>query len=143
MKIKQILVPLDGSENSLASLRYAIGLAGQCGASVIGLHVVTDMSAFTAVRPIVISESRWPGYVRDLMKDARKITSKNGVPYEEIVIGGKAAGYDIITFADSNSNKIDLIVMGRRGLSLPREVIPGSTANFVIHKSKTPVLLIR
>ena len=143
MKIKQILVPLDDSENSLKSLRYAIDMASQCGASVIGLHVVTDMSAFTAVHQIVISESKWPVYVKDLMNDARKITAKNEVSYEEIVIGGKAAGYDIVTFADSNSNKIDLIVMGRRGLSFPREIIPGSTANFVIHKSKAPVLLVR
>ncbi|MDE1844213.1 MAG: universal stress protein [Thaumarchaeota archaeon] len=144
MKVKQILVPLDGSENSLRSLRYALDLANQCNASVIGLHVITNLSAFAAVHPIVISESKWPGYVKDLMNEARKIAvKKEAVLYEELVIGGKAAGYDIVTFADSKSNSIDLIVMGHRGLSFPREIIPGSTANFIIHKSKTPVLLVR
>lgn len=143
MKVKRILVPLDGSENSLKSLRNAIDLASQCGASVIGLHIITSMSAFAAIHPIVLSESKWPKNVRDLMSDARKITAKNKVPYEEIVIGGQVAGYDIVTFADSGSNKIDLIVMGHRGLTLLREVFLGSTANFVIHKSKTPVLLVR
>lgn len=143
MKIKRILVPLDGSESSLKSLRYAKDLAIQCNASVIGLHVVTELSAFAAVHPIVISEGKWPGYVKDIMKDARKIVGNDKVAYDEIVIGGKVAGYDIVTFADSKSNAIDLIVMARRGKYLPREAFPGSAANFVIHSSKTPVLLVR
>lgn len=143
MKVKQILAPLDGSENSLKSLRNVIDLAGQFRASVIGLHVVTDMSAFAAVHPLVISEAKWPGHVRDIMNDARKIVSQSKASYQEIVIGGKAAGYDIVTFADGKSNAIDLIVMARRGSSLPKEAFPGSTTNFVIHKSKTPVLLVR
>ena len=63
MKILRILVPLDGSESSLKSLKFAIDLAGQFNASVIGLQVMTDMSAFSAVRPIVIGETKWPGYV--------------------------------------------------------------------------------
>lgn len=143
MKIKTILVPLDGSEVSLKSLKSAADLAKQCNASLIGLHVVTDMSAFAAVRPIVIAENKWPLYVKDIMKDARKVVEKNGISYQEIVIGGKVAGYDIVTFADSKSNAIDIIVMARRGSYLPKEAFPGSTANFVIHMSKTPVLLVR
>lgn len=143
MKLKQILVPLDGSKNALNSLKYALDLAGQCGASVIALHVITSFSAFAAVRPTVVTEDKWPSYVKDMMKEARNISSKSKATYQEVVIGGKAAGYDIVTFADSKRNSIDLIVMGRRGLSMLKEIIPGSTANFVIHKSKTPVLLVR
>ena len=77
------------------------------------------------------------------MKDARKIASQGRASFQEIVIGGKVAGYDIVTFADSRSNAIDLIIMTRRGLNIPKEVFLGSTANFVIHKSRTPVLLVR
>ncbi len=143
MRIKQILVPLDGSENSLQSLRHALDLADQCGASITGLHVVTDMSVFAAVRPIIINEEKWPQYVKGFMSDVRKIIAKSKIPFKEIVIGGKATGYDIVTFADSKKNAIDLIVLARRGSILPKEAIPGSTTNFVIHKSKTPVLLVR
>jgi nucleotide-binding universal stress UspA family protein len=142
MKVKTILVPLDGSANSLKSLKYALDLAAQLGAEVVGLHVVTDMSLFTAVHPIVIAENKWPTYVRDLVKDAQKIASKSKVGYHEIVIGGKSAGYDIVTFANSKSNSIDVVVIGHRGLGYPKEIIPGSTANFIIHKSQVPVLLV-
>lgn len=142
MKLKRILVPLDGSENSLKSLKHALELAGQCGASVTGLHVITDMSAFAAVHPLVISEGKWPSYVKDIVKDARGIAGKSNVPYQEIVIGGKSAGYDIVTFADSKRNAIDLVVIARRG-RFPKEVFPGSTANFILHKARTPVLLVK
>ncbi|MDE1862338.1 MAG: universal stress protein [Thaumarchaeota archaeon] len=143
MKIKKILVPLDGSENSLKSLKQAADLAGIVGASITCLHVVTGMSAFAAVHPLIIPEAKWPGYVKDIMKDARRIASQAGIQYQEAVIGGMAAGYDIVTFADSRANAVDLIVIARRGQYLAREAFPGSTANFVIHKSRTPVLLVR
>ena len=38
--IKKILVPLDGSKNSLKGLNEAIYLARQCGATITGLCVI-------------------------------------------------------------------------------------------------------
>jgi nucleotide-binding universal stress UspA family protein len=143
MKVKRILVPLDGSETSLHSLKYAIDLAKQCNASVMGLHVLADMSLFTAAHAIVVREDKWPSHVKDLMREARSLADKNNTSYEQMVIGGKSAGYDILTFAQSKANAIDLIIMGRRGRSLPKEVFFGSTTNFVIHKSRIPVLVTR
>lgn len=143
MKIKQILVPLDGSETSLHSMKYAIDLAKQCDASIIGLHVITDMSLFTAAHAIVVNEDKWPSHVKDFMKESQKLADKSNMRYEQLVIGGKTAGLDILTFAESKKNAIDLIVMGRRGRSFPKEVFFGSTTNFIIHKSKIPVLVTR
>lgn len=143
MKVKRILVPLDGSETSLHSLRYAIDLAKQCDASIIGLHVITDMSLFTAAHAIVVNKNKWPSHVLDFMKESQNLADKKNADYEQIVIGGKTAGYDILTFAESRSNAIDLIIMGRRGRNFPKEVFFGSTTNFIIHKSKIPVLVTR
>ena len=134
MEIRKILVPLDGSETSLKSLRNALDLAGKLGASVIGLHVFTKLSGFTAVHAIVIEESKWPAHVRDIMVEARKIANQSKTKYVGLVIGGMAAGYDIVTFADSKKNAIDLIMMARRGMYFPREAFPGSTTIFEILK---------
>lgn len=143
MKVKRILVPLDGSETSLHSLKYAIDLAKQCDASLIGLHVITDMSLFTAAHAIVVNKDKWPSHVKDFMKESQNLAEKKNTDYEQIVIGGKSSGYDILAFAESKSNAIDLIVMGRRGRSFPKEVFFGSTTNFIIQKSKVPVLVTR
>ncbi|MEM3077694.1 MAG: universal stress protein [Candidatus Nitrosotenuis sp.] len=143
MNIKRILAPVDGSENSLRALKHALELAKQCQASVIALHVITDMSLFTAVHAIIVSEEKWPKYVRDLMKDVRKLAQKYTVPFEEIVIGGRMAGYDIVTFANSRTTQIDVIVIAKRGLGFPKEIFLGSTTNFVLNKSAVPVLLVK
>jgi nucleotide-binding universal stress UspA family protein len=140
--IKKILVPLDGSESSLRSLKHALDLANQCKAAVIGLHVITNMSVLTAVHAMTLSENKWPNEVRDIMKDAKAIVT-DGTPYEGVVIGGEDAGYDIAIFSDSPSNGIDLIVMGRKRSNFLKEAILGSTTNLVLHKSKTPLLVIK
>jgi nucleotide-binding universal stress UspA family protein len=100
------------------------------------------MGLFTAVHAITLSENKWPKEVSDLMKDAKAIVTDE-TPYEGVVIGGENAGSDIVTFSDSQSNGIDLIVMGRKGSSFLKDAILGSTTNLVLHKSKTPLLVIK
>ena len=39
--------------------------------------------------------------------------------------------------------KIDLVVIGSRGRSSAKELFFGSTSQFVLHKSKPPVLVIK
>ena len=143
MKVKKILVPLDGSETSLHSMKFAIDLSKQCEATIIGLHVITDLSLFTTAHAIVINENKWPSHVKDFMSETKKLAEKNNIECEQLVIGGKIPGLDILTFAESKRNGVDLIVMGRRGRSLPKEIFFGSTTNFIIHKSKVPVLVTR
>ena len=40
MNVKKILVPLDGSKNSMRGLDEAIYLARQCHATITGLYVI-------------------------------------------------------------------------------------------------------
>lgn len=140
--IKKILVPLDGSESSLRSLSHALDLAKQCKAAIIGLHVFTNMSVLTAVHATTLSEDKWTNEVKKIMADAKAIVTSE-TPYEGVVIGGEDAGYDIAIFSDSPSNGIDLIVMGHKGTNFIKEAILGSTTNLVLHKSKTPLLVIK
>ena len=41
IKIKNILVPIDGSKNSLRGLDEAIALARNCQARITGIHVLS------------------------------------------------------------------------------------------------------
>lgn len=143
MTVNRVLAPIDGSENSLRALKFACNLAAQCDAMVVSLYVHTDMSLFSAVRPIIISEAKWPSNVRKIMGQVRKEAKKHRVQFEEKVIGGRTAGYDIVTFANSKANAIDVIVIAKRGLGFPKEIFLGSTTNFVVNKSAVPVLLVK
>ena len=39
--------------------------------------------------------------------------------------------------------KIDLVVIGDRGMGAAKEIFLGSVSNYVLHKSKKPVLVVK
>lgn len=142
-QVKRIMVCLDGSKNSLRGLDAAISLAKQSNATLVGVHSVTKFSPFTAVHVPKIPKKDWSNKVHGIISIAEKKVEKNGISFEPLVIAGNAAGYDLTTFANNPKNKIDHIVIGSRGLGFPKEIFFGSTANFISHKAKAPVTIVK
>ena len=137
--IRKILVPIDGSKNSLRGLDYAIHLARQCGAIVTGINVIPFYPKSLILTPI--------SYEKELAKKAKELMAKvkvrcaqNGVVFSEKITDGHKAE-EIVGFAADK--KFDLIVIGARGLGSVKEVFLGSVSNGVLHKSKIPVLIVK
>ena len=143
MSAKRIMVCLDGSKNSLRGLGAAISSAKQSDVIIIGVHSDTSFSAFSAVRAPILPEKKWTNEVRGIMHVAQKKAEKNKVEFKGIVIGGHSAGTDLTTFANNPANKIDQIIIGSRGMGFPKELFFGSTSNFVLHKAKAPVTIVK
>ncbi|MBT5201236.1 MAG: universal stress protein [Thaumarchaeota archaeon] len=143
MNNKKIMVCLDGSKNSLRGLDKAISFAKQSDAIIIGVHSDTSFSAFSAVRAPILPEKKWKKESKALMNIAKKKVEKNSIEFERVVIGGHSSGIDLTTFANNPKNKIDQIVIGSRGMGFPKELFFGSTSNFVLHKAKAPVTIIK
>ena len=138
-KIKKILVPIDGSPNSLRGLDEAIIFARNCQATIIGLNVIN-------VPPgIVLNKKKLEfGSIKsvELLMDAAKTkAARHGVEFHYKIIKGADPGFDIVRF--SKGHRVDLIVIGARGLSAIKETFLGSVSNYVLHKSKVPVLIIK
>jgi len=74
---------------------------------------------------------------------AKKKVEKNKIEFKGIVIGGHTSGIDLTTFANNPANKIDQIIIGSRGMGFPKELFFGSTSNFILHKAKAPVTVIK
>ena len=143
MSLKKIMVCLDGSKNSLRGLDKAISFAKQSDATILGVHSDTSFSAFSAVRTPILPEKKWKKEIKKIMDVAMKKVEKNGVKYQGIVIGGHISGIDLTTFANNPGNKIDQIVVGSRGMGFPKEIFFGSTSNFILHKAKSPVTVVK
>ena len=143
MSNKRIMVCLDGSKNSIRGLDKAISFAKQSDAMIIGVHSDTSFSAFSAVRAPLLPEKKWKKKVKVLMNVAKKKVEKNKIEFTGIVIGGHSSGIDLTTFANNPANKIDQIVIGSRGMGFPKELFFGSTSNFVLHKAKAPVTIVK
>ena len=140
---KKIMVCLDGSKHSLHGLDAAILFAEQSDATIIGVHSDTSFSAFSAVRAPILPEKKWTNEVQGIMHIAKNKVEKNKIKFEGIVIGGHSSGIDLTTFANNPKNKIDQIVIGSRGMGFPKEIFFGSTSNFVLHKARAPVTVVK
>jgi len=137
------MVCLDGSKNSLRGLDKAILFAKQSDALIIGVHSDTSFSAFSAVRAPILPEKKWKKDVKKIIQVAMKKVEKKNIEFQGIVIGGHSSGVDLTTFANNPANMIDQIVIGTRGMGFPKELFFGSTSNFILHKAKAPVTIIK
>ena len=138
-KIKKILVPLDGSKNSLRGLDEAIYLARQCQAVITGLYVIPLAKPKTDSQ-ISYVEKYLLTHAGKFMSKAKKHSAQKGILFEDKIEYGDE-GPKIINFA--NKKFFDIIVIGSRGQSGLKEVFLGSVANAIVHKSKVPVLVVK
>ena len=138
-KIKKILVPLDGSKNSLRGLDVAISFARECKAVILCLYVipVNPMTFSDAVVPFQIL---FPKDAKIVLEKAKTQAAKKGVLLNTKLVYGSPSA-EIIDLA--NKRKVDFIVIGSRGRSGLKEIFLGSVANTVVHKSRTPVLVVK
>lgn len=52
-------------------------------------------------------------------------------------------GYEIIKISKKRSAKIGLIIIGSRGKGPTTEIFLGSVSNYIIHKAKIPVMIVK
>ncbi|MDA4135402.1 MAG: universal stress protein [Thaumarchaeota archaeon] len=139
----KILVGYDGSKNSTRALARAAALAREHGATLSVLVVVnTTLFAFAPMAPPAPEE-----FFEDLIKNGQE-TLAQAIKIAGSVIPGVTgavkegnAGECILNLAASNG--IDLIVIGRRGISgMERFLLGGVSSNVVAH-SKCDVLIVK
>jgi nucleotide-binding universal stress UspA family protein len=131
--LKKILVPLDGSKNSLRGLKFALLIAKQSGLSIMGLNVHSQ-SIF--IKTSIVKQKS-----KKIIQQAELISQKAKVPFLGVIKVGNNTGKMIVTFAESH--KIDLIIVGSRGPDPDHELFLGSVANYVVNKSKIPVTMVK
>lgn len=140
-KIKKILVPLDGSKNSLRGLDMAIGLARKLEAIVIGICVIyaPPRSEFRGTGSV---EKGSIEKVKKFLDAAKTKAAQNGIVFDEKILYGDV-GYHIVKFAHNKKNGINLIIIGSRGRGAAKEMFFGSVSNYVLHASSIPVLVVK
>ncbi|MBK7950238.1 MAG: universal stress protein [Deltaproteobacteria bacterium] len=140
----KLLVPVDGSDNSMRALRHAIALAKAIPSSSI--HVVTAHD-----EPIVFGEVAV--YVsREKIAELQRKQSEGplsmavqaleaaGISHSKEIIEGSIAN-TIAHRADELG--CDGIVMGTRGMTALGGLLLGSVATRVIHAATVPVTLVK
>jgi nucleotide-binding universal stress UspA family protein len=135
-KIQKILVPLDGSKNSLRALESAVVLATALNATITGIHVIKfPMGSSNNIK------KQYKKAAEKIMLSASKTIKKSEIQFTTIIKLNGYVGNQIVKYAQTGG--FDLIVMGSRGPNTIAEMFLGSVANYVLNKSKIPVLLVK
>ncbi|OHC01311.1 MAG: hypothetical protein A2Z57_03935, partial [Planctomycetes bacterium RIFCSPHIGHO2_12_39_6] len=150
--IKQILVPTDGSENSLTATDYAISIAKVFNANIRGLFV-KDSKILTGplIHDIGTSIGGMVPYgtfhqtIRTMM-ESQGDTALNQVE-EKCKEKGIAFGREIreglvSTEIVKSAENCDLVSMGKMGIHAEwRDVFLGTTVEYVVRQTHKPVLI--
>jgi nucleotide-binding universal stress UspA family protein len=142
--IKQILVPLDFSPESMHALEFATDLAKRYGASLDLVYAYQAIAyalpeGYVLMTPDQVTEVL--AEFEKLLADAKRRALEAGVAQVDTEI---VDGYPINVILQRQAQKgHDLIVMGTHGRSGIKRVVLGSVAENVVRSAGCPVLLVR
>ncbi|MBM3910377.1 MAG: universal stress protein [Thaumarchaeota archaeon] len=138
-EFKKILVPVDGSANSMRGLDKAISIAKASNAEITGYYVFHLPFSAGIKLTNKMKKDADAEAIRSI-GPAMQRCERAGAKFK-YKTGGGNTGQQIISFAEKNS--YDMIVMGARGLTGAKEKFLGSVSNYVMHESKIPVLIVK
>jgi nucleotide-binding universal stress UspA family protein len=133
----KILVPVDGSKKSFDALDRALTLAGFTHGEVTCLHVIPEVPRGGPRTKEMDRQLKEDGNI--VLKKASRRAGKNTKFKTRLVKGAP----HIETLKIAKSGKFDHIVMSTTGKGSATGDMLGSVSNYVLHKSKVPVYLIK
>jgi len=135
----RILVPLEHSDYDDAIMAHVCQLARLCSASVVLIHVADGWAARNQ-QGLVLRESAEMRDDREYIEARRNDLEAEGIEAECVLAGGDP-GTEIAAAAVREG--CDLVAMSTHGHKGVQDLLRGSVANEVRHRTTIPVLMVR
>jgi len=151
LPIRRILVAVDGSKPSIDASAHAIDMAKRLDAELTAIYVVSPDIRYNYLEDTITP--RLPGALKDIMmitmqrggkhvgKVKQKAMEKNVSVKTDVIIGISSIVKEIVEYAEKN--KIEMIVIGSRGISGIKKMLLGSVASGVVTYAHCPVLVVK
>ena len=148
----KILIPIDGSTNSMKAIDYAVDLADKYKSELLALHVLYSQSGF-AFHKETVAGAITSSSLNDLNLDAKQEAEKwfeeiNKRAEEkkvhiktEVVFTVISIVEGILTYAEKEN--INLIIIGSKGKSGWKKLIVGSVASGISTYAHCPILIVK
>jgi len=139
----KILVPIDGSDNSMRATKHGLYLSSKLGSKLTVLKVLE-------IPPVVYVQSQKivDSVITTLENESKKVferveveSREFDVNYESVLVKGHHVASIITEYADQHD--FDVIIIGSRGTGKVKTAIMGSVAHNVFHNTKKPILIIK
>jgi len=151
LPIRRILVAVDGSKPSIDASAHAIDMAKRLDAELTAIYVVSPDIRYNYLEDTITP--RLPGALKDIMmitmqrggkhvgKVKQKAMEKNVSVKTDVIIGISSIVKEIVEYAEKN--KMEMIVIGSRGISGIKKMLLGSVASGVVTYAHCPVLVVK
>ena len=140
--VSDILVPVDGSDNALRAVRYALELAGDLKVKVRLFYVFpvssVEIIGMAGMSRDDIESAAQAAAQRVFDKIHAEIGSTSVALADETSIGDPAE--EIIRCTEDDSGL--LVILGRRGLSRMQSLLLGSVSEKVVRHAHCPVTIV-
>lgn len=144
MKIGKILVPYDGSEHSKRAFSYALDLAKKYSSELVVASCILaqdQLSEVSVPEEENLELQRQRNIASDILSVPEIESEEAKVVYKGVVLKTPSVADAILLYAESND--IDIIVVGSRGLGGFKKLLLGSVASALSQYSKCPVLIVK
>ena len=150
IEFSKIVVGIDGSEESIKAVEFAISMAKIYRAELIAVHVLTSDIGYIYSSPGVESP---PLTVKEIIllagdeakkwfDEIKEKANKKGIQLKaEYIVAKKSLLNTILEYVEEHN--INLVVVGTRGRSGIKKMLLGSIASGLITYSSCPVLVIK
>ena len=146
-QFKRLLVAVDASENSARAARTALALAKKMKAELIIIHVVLtprDSFAKIASPAAALAEYRSLAQVEGqrILDQIAKLAESGGVVATTRLL---EYSYSVVQsiVEEAANEKVDLIVIGKRGLGKFKQLVVGSVSAGVVNHANCCVLVVK
>lgn len=143
--MKKILLPVDGSSNSMRAVKFAIAEAKLSNAELHLVHVIAEFDDYGMIRAYISEKQRarmMKARAAAILKRAETLIRKAKVACKvHVEISEDGVAERIAETA--RRLRCGLIVMGTRGMGTLGSLVLGSIATKVIHAAKVPVTLVK
>ena len=136
---KRILVPLENTRTDRAILEHVVQLAKHAGASLVLIHVADGFAARN-LKQLDLRESEEMRKDRAYLDETSARLVSEGLQVDAVLASGDPPS-EIIEAADREH--CDLIAMGTHGHRWVKDILFGSVAEAVRHRTLVPVLMVR
>ena len=137
---RKILIPLDNSPTDQAILDHIRPLAKMTGAQLILVHVADGFVARLQDQ-LNLADSQEIREDQRYLDERQKELAGEGFHVKAILTQGKEPADGILNVAQSE--QCDLIALATHGHRFVQDVILGSVANSLRHRTDIPVMMIR
>jgi nucleotide-binding universal stress UspA family protein len=141
--ISKILVPIDGSENSLRALNHGLFLSSKLKSKITILYVI-EVPPFVYVQSQKLINSvmiALENEAKDILDIGKNQAKKYDIEPGMVFLEGGNIGSIIIDYDEKNN--FDFIVIGSRGKGKFKQALLGNVSHRVLHHSKNPVLIVK